>query len=30
MRKLESVGMMANQEKDEEEMLLNPSRIEEI
>ena len=30
MRKLESSGMINGQEKDEEEKLLNPARIEEI
>ena len=30
MRKLESSGMVAQHEKDEEEKLLNPARIEEI
>lgn len=29
-RKLESIGLLSNQEKDEEEMLLNPSKIDEI
>lgn len=30
MRKLESCGLVGQQEKDEEEKLLNPARIEEI
>ncbi len=29
-RKLESVGMLNNADKDEEEMLLNPGKIEQI
>jgi hypothetical protein len=29
-RKLESIGLLNNNEKDEEEMLLNPSKIAEI
>lgn len=29
-RKLESVGLLSNTEKDEEDMLLNPAKIEEI
>jgi len=29
-RKLESVGLLSNSEKDEEDMLLNPAKIEEI
>jgi hypothetical protein len=28
--KLESIGQMSNQEKDEEEIFLNPNKIEEI
>jgi hypothetical protein len=29
-RKLESIGQLSGQEKDEEEMLMNPSKIQEI
>jgi hypothetical protein len=29
-RKLESIGQLSGQEKDEEEMLLNPGKIEEL
>jgi hypothetical protein len=29
-RKLESIGQLSGQEKDEEEMLLNPGKIEQL
>lgn len=30
MRKLEAIGQLSNAEKDEEEMFLNPAKIDEI